>query len=109
MTEVLEGLVAEMQLMKAQMAQMQAAPRRMPAPVDGGVPVPMADDSDEEEESEPSWGDVLRQKRRPASTEEAAKFTRLLSTPPSLQSLKENRGDVALYQGVSEAPAARRN
>ena len=109
MTDVLEGLVAEMQVMRAQMAQMQAAAQRMPAPADVGTAVPMANDSEEEEESEPSWSDVLRQKRRPATSEEEAKFTRLLSTPPSLQSLKENRGDVALYQGVPEAPAARRN
>ena len=69
----------------------------------------MANDSDQDEEADPSWSDILRQKRRQAAGEDAAKFAKLLETAPDLPALQDSRGDVALYFGVPEAPGPRRN
>ena len=69
----------------------------------------MGPDSDQEEEADPSWTDILRQNRRQATGEEAAKFAKLLEIAPDQQALKDSRGDVALYCGVSEAPRPRQN
>ena len=56
----------------------------------------MGPDSDQDEETDPSWADILRQKRQQATGEDAAKFVKLLETAPDLQALKGSRGDVAL-------------
>ena len=108
MPEGFEVFMAEFQQMKAQLAQLQVA-SRIPAAAEGSGDLPMSPDSDQEEDADPSWSDILRQKRRQATGEEAAKFARLLETAPDLQALKDSRGDVALYMGVPEAPGPRRN
>ena len=69
----------------------------------------MGPDSDQDEETDPSWADILRQKRRQATGEDAAKFAMVLETAPDLQALRDSRGDVALYCGVPEAPGPWRN
>ena len=107
MPEGFDVFLQEFRDMKAQLAQLQAASR---IPVAEGVgDLPMAPDSDQDEETDPSWADILRQKRRQATGEDAAKFAKLLETAPDLQALKDSRGDVALYCGVPEAPGPRRN
>ena len=87
MAEVIEGLVAEMQQMKTQMEHMQAAAQRMPTPADRGGPVPMANDSSQDDEADPPWSDIVRQKRWQAAREDAARFAKLLETAPDLRAL----------------------
>ena len=107
MPEGFDVFLQEFRDMKAQLAQLQAA-SRIPA-AEGVGDLPMGPDSDQEEEADPSWADILRQKHRQATGEDAAKFTTLLETAPDLQALKDSQGDVALYLGVPEAPGPRRN
>ena len=100
--EGFEGIMAEFQFVKARLAQLQVA-SRIHAAAERSGDLPMSPHSVREEDADPFWSDILRQKRRQATGEEAAKFARLLETAPDLQALKNSRGDVALYLGVPEA------
>lgn len=100
-------VVQQLQALQAQVKELQSQMSRSAARDDS---VPMASDEVEEEVEEVvTWDDVLGKHRRAVTTEDAVKFTKLLENPPTLQALKESKGNVLLYQGVPEAPQARRN
>ena len=69
----------------------------------------MSEDEDLEDDADPSWSDILRQRQRQATGDEAAKFLKLLETAPDLQALQDSKSDVSLYVGVPEALGPRRN
>ena len=108
MPEGFDVFLQEFREMKAQLAQLQAASRIPPA--EGVGDLPMGSDSDQDEETDPSWADILRQKRRQATGEDAAKFAKLLETAPDLPALRDSRGDVAvLWSAKSAGTSAQRS
>ena len=107
--EAMERMMKELQELKGQMQQVRAAQVLPAVAQSSGAAGPMSEDEDLEEETGPSWSDILRQRRRQATGDEAVKFLKLLETAPDLQALRDSKSDVALYSGVPEAPGPRRN
>ena len=106
LAEAMEKMMKELQDLKGQMQQIRAS-QVLPAMAQGsGAALPMSEDEDL---ADPSWSNILRQRRRQATGDEAAKFLKLLETAPDLQALRDSKSDVALYLGVPEAPGPRRN
>ena len=100
-----QALAAQVQALHGEIQHLRASQAAAAA-----ASVPMVDDEEEEVVADDvSWSDVLSQARRTPSNEEAARFTKLLASAPSLQALKENRANVQLYLGVPESPGARQN
>ena len=81
----------ELQDLKGQMQQVRASQVLPAMAQSSGAAAPMSEDEDLEEEAVPSWSDILRQRRRQATGDEAAKFLKLLETAPDLQALRDKR------------------
>ena len=104
----MESMMKELQDLKGQMQQIRASQVLPAVAQSSGANVPMSEDEDLEEDADPSWSDILRQRRRQATGDEAAKFLKLLESAPDLQALRDSKSDVALNLVVPEAPGPRR-
>ena len=72
LAEVIERMMKELHELKGQMQELQASQVLPAMAQSSGAAGPMSEDEDLEEETGPSWSDILRQRRRQASGDEAA-------------------------------------
>ena len=68
-----------------------------------------AEDSNDEQDSAPSWGDILKATAVEATQEGALNLCQVLSLPPPLDQLRASEKSMPFYTKVPQTPPARKN